>query len=207
MCAALGLERPILAGHSLGGATILRLAAETPDFARALIPIDPPLRSGGAESGQPATRSRFFDALDLKRMAPARLAAVIREQNPGMSEEELVELLISRAQVSLSAVVETWRAMNGVDMLAPLEGQVARGRDLIAPMTGVTCPILLVLGSQTSGVPIPAIVNKEVAGRALAAFQQGRSVVIDAGHNIPQEQPAAVAQAMRDFLAEVAPAA
>src|SRR5687767_3643665 len=40
----LGLERPVVGGHSMGAATTLRLAAERPDLVRAAILEDPGLR-------------------------------------------------------------------------------------------------------------------------------------------------------------------
>jgi pimeloyl-ACP methyl ester carboxylesterase len=135
LCAALGLERPILAGHSLGGATVLTLATETPAFPSAVIPIDPPLWRPG---GEPAQRTRFFDILELKWLAPVDLVRAIRNSSPDLDEADLADLLIGRAQVSLSALVETWRANSGVDMLAPLVGQVTRPFDLVTPLNRIT---------------------------------------------------------------------
>ena len=37
---ALGLNKPILMGHSMGGAIVIRLGAEHPDFAKAIIVVD-----------------------------------------------------------------------------------------------------------------------------------------------------------------------
>ena len=202
VCASLGLERPILVGHSLGGATILHLAAATPDFAAALIPIDPPLWHAG---GEPARRSRFFEVLELKQLPPAQFAATMRAQNPGVDDEELAELTIGRAQMSLSALVETSRANNGVDMLAPLEGQRTRQHDLISPLDRVSCPTLLVRGALTTGTAIPAIVPDDHFERALARLRQGQGhTVAGVGHQVPQEKPAELAAAMLDFLAALA---
>src|SRR5688500_11005922 len=41
---ALGLVRPVVGGHSMGGSTALRLAAEHPELVRAAVLEDPPLR-------------------------------------------------------------------------------------------------------------------------------------------------------------------
>jgi pimeloyl-ACP methyl ester carboxylesterase len=40
---AMGLEKPILMGHSMGAATVMRLGADYPDLARAIIMLDPGL--------------------------------------------------------------------------------------------------------------------------------------------------------------------
>jgi pimeloyl-ACP methyl ester carboxylesterase len=198
LCAALGLERPILAGHSLGAATVLTLAAETPALPSAIVPIDPSLWRAG---GQPAQRTRFFDVLDLKHLSPAALLAAVRDQNPGVGESELADLLIGRAQVSLSALVETTRASSGIDMLAPLDGQVTRQLDLIAPLARITCPTLLVRGGETSGVAIPGAIPDDVFDRALARLPNGKGLTVaGVGHQVPQEKPADLAVAMLEFL-------
>jgi pimeloyl-ACP methyl ester carboxylesterase len=41
MCGELGLARPILVGHSMGGATVLQLAASFPDTPSAVVMVDP----------------------------------------------------------------------------------------------------------------------------------------------------------------------
>src|SRR5579885_3137764 len=46
--AALGIERPILAGNSMGGNTLLRWAARHPSDARALIPSGMGIMTGAA---------------------------------------------------------------------------------------------------------------------------------------------------------------
>jgi pimeloyl-ACP methyl ester carboxylesterase len=44
---ALKLEKPILMGHSMGAATVMRVGAEYPELARAIIMLDPGLTGGG----------------------------------------------------------------------------------------------------------------------------------------------------------------
>jgi pimeloyl-ACP methyl ester carboxylesterase len=48
---ALGVEKPILMGHSMGAAAVMRVGAEYPDLAKAVVMLDPFLpRSRGEES-------------------------------------------------------------------------------------------------------------------------------------------------------------
>lgn len=56
---ALGLERPVLAGHSLGAYVVARLAAEHPDRVGALVLVDGGLRIPGTEQVEPQA---FLDA-------------------------------------------------------------------------------------------------------------------------------------------------
>lgn len=48
----LGLDRPIVAGHSMGGSTCLELAAEHPDSIRAIVMVDPAPLTWSAEFRQ-----------------------------------------------------------------------------------------------------------------------------------------------------------
>lgn len=41
LCEALGIERPVIAGHSMGGAIALEVAASNPTFPAALVLVDP----------------------------------------------------------------------------------------------------------------------------------------------------------------------
>lgn len=56
----LGLDRPILVGHSFGGSVSLAYAAEHPDRVRALVMLDSGIRSSATKS---ADLNPFYDAL------------------------------------------------------------------------------------------------------------------------------------------------
>lgn len=49
---AKSLEKPILMGHSMGGATVIRVGAEYPDLAQAIIVLDAGIRAGGGGRGR-----------------------------------------------------------------------------------------------------------------------------------------------------------
>ena len=51
---AMKFEKPILMGHSMGGATVIRVGAEYPDLARAIIVLDAGI--GGPRGGRPGAR-------------------------------------------------------------------------------------------------------------------------------------------------------
>jgi pimeloyl-ACP methyl ester carboxylesterase len=86
------LERPVVVGHSLGGAIALAVGAHHPELVRALVLEDPAPR--GPEEPQPLPeRGRQY----LDELAPSRsatddddLVKVRREQHPGWPEEELL---------------------------------------------------------------------------------------------------------------------
>jgi pimeloyl-ACP methyl ester carboxylesterase len=49
---AMGFEKPILMGHSMGGATVIRVGAEYPDLARAIIVLDAGIGGPGGGRGR-----------------------------------------------------------------------------------------------------------------------------------------------------------
>lgn len=55
-----GLEKPILMGHSMGGATVIRVGAEYPDLARAIVVLDAGIGGpgGGRGRGGPGSGAR-----------------------------------------------------------------------------------------------------------------------------------------------------
>lgn len=55
---AKGFEKPILMGHSMGGATVIRVGAEYPDLARAIVVLDAGIRGTGPRRGPPASGDR-----------------------------------------------------------------------------------------------------------------------------------------------------
>jgi pimeloyl-ACP methyl ester carboxylesterase len=86
------LSRPVLVGHSLGGAVALAVGARHPELVRALVLEDPAPRSP-EEAQQLPERGRQY----LGELAPSRAAAddaalldLRREQHPGWPEEELL---------------------------------------------------------------------------------------------------------------------
>jgi pimeloyl-ACP methyl ester carboxylesterase len=47
LCAELGLDRPVVAGHSMGGMIAVELASRSPDLVRAVVALDSPFLAGG----------------------------------------------------------------------------------------------------------------------------------------------------------------
>lgn len=74
---ALGLERPVLAGHSLGAYVVARLAAEHPERASAVVLVDGGLRIPGTEGADPQA---FLDAFLGLAVARLRMRFANREE-------------------------------------------------------------------------------------------------------------------------------
>jgi pimeloyl-ACP methyl ester carboxylesterase len=131
---ALGMDRPLVIGHSLGGILALWWAAHHPGRAAALIVVDSPLRSG--QAFMPA----FDQWLQWNAMAPNDLAAIYLQEHPDWSPETARR----RAQVMTSTARGVFEELRA-DSLAH------DGVDRIAELTGITSPILFIHGDPAAG--------------------------------------------------------
>jgi pimeloyl-ACP methyl ester carboxylesterase len=175
---ALGLERPRLLGHSLGGLVALRWAVDHPDRAAAIALEDTSL-SGGARVA-PA----FDGWLALSRLSIEEAAAYYAREHPDWSPADRrrrAESITSTAPGVFEELRDEALRPNPPDRLAGLEA--------------IRSPVLLVHGDLAAGgMVVPAEADRfvEIVGRA-------RSVRIPgAGHNLHRD-------ATGEFLAAVVP--
>ena len=185
---ALGIERPAVVGHSMGGLTALFLAADFPDALRCAVLEDPPLRqaSGGQTEGERAAMEAWLlrtrqELKERRAMGREALISVARSDNPTWSEEELgpwadSKLRVSAAFLAHGRLLQDWREA----------------------LSRVSCPLLLITGDPERG----AIVTPEIAEEA-RRLQPSLQVLQlrGAGHNIRREQFDGFMQAVRSFLA------
>jgi pimeloyl-ACP methyl ester carboxylesterase len=192
LCETLGIERPILLGHSHGGALAMELAVAQPEFVRALMLVCPAhpwlLRErrlvafyNSAVGGMLARLLRYMPSWFLdygtgrvlgraSRLSAERLAAYracLRE--PGAAGASL-------------AMLKTW--------VADMErlGAALTARPLLHPT-------LLLWGTKDAVVPLETA--PALRGRLLASELVRLSGV---GHLPPDEAPAACARAIEDWL-------
>jgi len=176
--ATLGLERPLIMGHSLGGIVTLWWAAKYPDRAAALVIEDSPLRSG--EVFMPA----FDEWLMLNAMPEEDLRAHYAEEFP----EWPPELVLERARLMTNTARNVFTELRA-DSLAH------EGVDRIAEITHIQSPTLLVHGDlETGGM---------VAAEDAVAFERrlgnAHSIrIAGGGHTLHRER-------RDDFLAAVLP--
>lgn len=176
---ALGIERPVLAGNSMGGDTILRWAVRHPDAAAALVP------SGmGVSIGAPiAAEVRPLDRETLFLPVGDALTEGFRERQPRMYERYL-------------------RIRSTATRLEALRHPRPRGRTLadrasLAERVGVIrSPLLIVVGSLDGLRPNCARLH------ALVPHSEYR-VIEGAPHNVYYEAAAEYNAAVDAFLARV----
>lgn len=185
---ALGLDRPVLIGHSMGAATAISTAALFPDLIRAVILEDPPWpgRSYGATPEEREARMHQWKA-DIEQMQKKSIGELMteqREQYPHWSEEELNPWAESKQQVSPNIATL---------MTAPRR----RWSDYLRQ---ANCPLLLIVGD----VSLSAIVSPATIKEAKLFWQNGRAYHIpNAGHNIHRDQFDPYIKVVRAYLREV----
>lgn len=176
--AALDIDRPILAGNSMGGATILRWAARHPGDAKALVISG----MGVAESGQ--ARYRDITPLDHEVLflpIGDSLTQKLREERPRMYER----YLRIRSTATRLEYMRHPRRRNPKTMM-----ETGAIFDTIAK---VSSPMLVIVGSLDALVPNAKRLHQQV--------RQSRYVEIEgAPHNVYWEAAAAWNTAVEQFL-------
>ncbi len=170
-------------GHSMGGRVAMEMARQAPDRVRGLVLVSTG-HNGGTEAELPKRRARI--ALGHESMA--RLAD---DWLPGM---------VAPHRREDAALMEALREMVLRHDARIHERQVHAlvGRpDAAAYLPAITCPILLLVGSDDGWSPVPQ--HQRIA--ELAPDTRLR-VIEGAGHFLPAEKPAETVAAITDWLDE-----
>ncbi len=188
----LGLESPIVLGHSMGAITALALAGNHPDLPRAILLEDPPpwwmTRRGHIDSRMPEIVASITQMVeDAKRLSRDEVIANQRAASPDWPEAELGPWADSKIRFDRRG-------------LALLGSSGATAVDWATILPRITCPVLLITADVEQG----AIVSPESAARLRELLPQIVGVhIAGAGHNIRRQQPAAYLSAVRGFLAKL----
>lgn len=185
-----GIQRPILLGHSLGAVTSLVLAGQFPRIPQALILVDPPpfWRPKAASAGNTATRQHLSDWIpSLDKKTRQELAAEV-EARPWSDLDK-----------------ETW--VSAKQRVSPLvtrliEPPDVRTLDFPCLLDEITCPTLLVLGDPGHG----AICSDPDAAELKTLLPQLETARIPRGtHSIHRSQFALFMKSVDHFLARIEP--
>jgi pimeloyl-ACP methyl ester carboxylesterase len=184
---ALGLERPIVGGHSMGAMVSCELGARFPDLARALVLDDPPwwLPAAGMEPGGPDADGMLQWARSLAGRTMDDLVDEYRREQPDWPDE-LVRVMAESKKRLDPGIVDTL-----IDRLK------RGGLNWQEAFRGVGVPVLLVTGSPDLG----AIVTPEIEARVRELNPRATIVnVPDVGHLIHYDNYPAFIDALRAFL-------
>ena len=178
--AALGLERYIVGGHSMGGTLAVYVAAVDPHVTGVVL-----MNPGIITTGVPSFMK--YPVWPIPRVM-ARLFAT-----PGFRESSLRRSFLDPSLVTAQVMADVMLATRSTDYLdgmTSLMSQYGSGREP-AVARRVHVPTLVVWGEQDHSKPA----GEAEAVRAL--IPGARLVTVpDAGHYVHEEQPAAVAAAI-----------
>lgn len=180
---ALGLDRPVLVGHSLGGMVAQRLLASAPHAARALVLAQTSAAFGGRD---PAWGERFVS----ERLAPLDAGHSLADLAPGMvngmvgegADPAGVALAVDcLAHTPAATYRDTVRAMPGFDLRHALPG--------------IAVPTLVLAGTADPNAPAAGMerMAAQIPGARFAAVE-------GAGHLLHLERPAEFNALLDGFL-------
>jgi pimeloyl-ACP methyl ester carboxylesterase len=181
---ALGVQRAVFVGHSMGGAVVQRFAATYPEMVDALV-------LAASVSGDERYGRATPPPILVKPLAPIVAALVSRRllelsfHDPSLLTEELRDAYLRpiRIRGTLDGILRSGREAAG-------DPAIDRSR--------ITMPVLLLYGAHDRVVPL------KTAQQLRTLMPGARLVVIDrAAHLLLEEQPGACARAIEDFLHEV----
>ena len=184
----LGLDRPHLVGHSMGGEISANCIADHPGLARSLVVLDSGfISNGGAFGGssenaeERIARSRE-GVLHMRELGMDGLLARLDRESPNWHEEERRPWAESKLQVSPD--------------YGRFFAQDKRPWQTI--LAAIDCPMLLMVAEPHLG----SHTQWEAAVQATGIWRQGTLVHIpEAGHNLQRDQWDTFMRRLRDWLA------
>ncbi len=182
---ALGLERPVLLGHSLGGTVAMAAAAAAPDAWAGLM-----LVSSGAPSGL-TTPEAHYALLAAFRHDRALLARALAATMPTVVPDDFETLVDDALAMDPEGFTGNARALAALAERPEL--------DLTPHLAPFAEPVLVLRGA------LDTLVTTEMAATTLAAFGSSRFAALetwdDLGHGLPLEAPTRLRHRLATFLA------
>ena len=194
----LGLDRPVVVGHSMGGVVAMTLLTAHPELASRVVFVDIgaelPGATEGPNEGQQQIRdfissAREFDSIDeyIDRVA---------EYDPFRSREHIRRTLIyNLMQRSDGKYVSKNGLRRAVE--APRPGDELGSRPTIEDVRVIECPALVVRGAQSR------VLTPEHAATFAEALPAGELVTVaDCGHNVHSQNTPGFLEVLLPFLGE-----
>lgn len=177
---ALGLQKPVVGGHSMGGTTATEFGGRYPDLARGLF-FEDPAWIDPTPQDVPLRNNPFFEwLLHLDELPLEKIIDIGRTQNPAWAEVELPGWAESKRQFDKNI-------FEAVNVRKPWQQFVA----------AFAVPALLITADVSRGAIVSAERAQEATG--LSPFLQVAAIP-NAGHNIRRENYPAFMTALREFL-------
>jgi len=186
---ALGLDRPVIMGHSLGAETTLYTAANYPELVGGVILEDPLILL----PGEPI----YPGVVDYKKfMSPMVQTLTTFKILPGPQGEDLVRRMYQGwSDDELKPWIESKKRLND-DFLFSLKDIDFESTTFVI-FERISCPALLIIGDKRKG----SIISQEAASVA-KKYLPGLKIshIKGASHNIRREQFDKYIKEVKDFL-------
>lgn len=180
---SLDIEKAVVCGLSMGGYVALQLIRRQPDRIGALI-----LANTRAEADTDEERSRRVEMIEL----------VERQGSGALADLLLPKLLAPSSLSAMPRVVEHVRTMIAGNPDAGVIGALSAmkdRRDSMEVLGKIEVPTLVVAGRQDQLIPL-----KRSRSLAESIPQAQYTVIPEAGHLTPMEQPIATSRVIGEFL-------
>jgi 3-oxoadipate enol-lactonase len=174
----LGLERPVLVGHSLGGNLAQRLVRRAPGRYCALAVLGSTWNTGPLT---PLERLTLKSAAPLLRLIPARVLPRLMADASAVTATARAHLVRTFSSMSKADFLSVWRATT--QFVSP------------DPSYRTPVPLLLLRGEKDRTGNIATAMPRWAAAEGVE-----ETVVPDAGHVVTLDAPAAVSQVLLSFL-------
>jgi len=182
----LGLRSVTLVGHAMGGADAICYAAEHPEAVSALVLVETLRRMVGT--------SDQFSSLE-------EAIETFRPFYPYATTEQLERRVLGALKSDNGAYVWDFDPIFRDATARPIEPDPGQRRfhDLWDSADQLQCPMMIVRGAETDMLTPEAIqrLHRRVVGSRV-------SLIEDAGHPVPTDQPAMLALNIREFLQSIA---
>ena len=192
---ALGLDRPVVGGHSMGADTSMNFAAAHPELTRGVFLEDPPIIIPGEKFGDGKQEIKAEDIgkmmakfMRMFKIMPKFLAIrLARKGSPTYPDDEIIPWVNSKGRVSFN-FLNSMTSM-GMDIANPFE-----------VFKQISVPILLFIGDKEK----MSIVSRESAQRAASVNDKVKVIHLEgASHDIRRTRFDGYMPALKDFLKSI----
>ena len=178
----LGIDSPLILGHSLGGLIALQWAVDHPDAAAGIVLEDPALRT------HPDILEAFDGWLALNAMPFEQAAAYYRAEYPDWTDDDCLRAAESITSTAPAVFLE---------LRTDSETNLESGTDRLALLDGIRSPVLLVHGDLEAG---SMVVPEDAARFAMTVPKARVERIPGAGHSIHRYQTDAFLERVVPFL-------
>jgi pimeloyl-ACP methyl ester carboxylesterase len=192
---ALGLDRPVVGGHSLGADTSMNFAALHPDMTRGIFLEDPPIIIPGEKFGDGKQKINMEDLgkmmakfMRMFKLLPKFIATpMARKGSPTYPDDEIIPWVNAKKRVSF----------NFLNSISSMSMEVA---DPFEVFKKITVPVLLFIGDKEK----MSIVSTDTAQKAASVNDKVKVVHLEgASHDIRRTRFDGYMPALKDFLKDI----